>query len=300
MGMLCLRLVESTRFLLPTTNLRPATPCNTMADGDENQRQAVSAHWPPPIGSSIGSPHGWNSSRRIWSLDYLLTRTRLATDNEGSTSELAPELRRLLQRIDADDGRGDHLQFSAITPQVFQRLHHQLGRRGRVTYFGSESGILLVKMANHKHEQAVVVIGNGVRDQGVVMGLGEEIYRIGAPLYESVHQNAAAAKQPDDGFSPFPARRIGDFPTFVLEVANAQSLTHVRKAKDWWLENSDPQHPRGDVKLVLITYLVSDDRSTIQFELWRRGRNQAARRATIQLRSAENPPPLVGGDDPDY
>ncbi|KAK3363863.1 hypothetical protein B0T25DRAFT_597388 [Lasiosphaeria hispida] len=80
-----------------------------------------------------------------------------------------------LQRIDADDGRGDHLPFAAITPHVFPRLHRQLGRRGLVTYLGAKSGVLLAKMANHKHEQAVVVMGHGVRDQGVVMGLGEEI-----------------------------------------------------------------------------------------------------------------------------
>jgi hypothetical protein len=186
-----------------------------------------------------------------------------------------------------------------VAPYIFQYLVRQLDRRRhttrlhvRLTYFGADSGVLLVKMNAPEHEGGMVMVADGYRDQLVQMGLGAYISRIGTPRTPSIHPNAAA-KQPDDGLIPIVARPTGNyFPTIVFEVANTQNLRSVRQAMRWWFENSAVNHERGAVNLVFITHLSQDDLATIHFELWRRDARQP-RKAAIWLKSADNTPSIV-------
>ena len=130
---------------------------------------------------------------------------------------------------------GEYITFSSVSPRVFEDLHVKLaGRHGRLTYFGADSGILLVKMADAVHEIVHTTAIDALRDQAVVMGLSRKVFRVGSPRYYSATGNGnGAAKEPDDGLAPADYRAHSDkFPTFVIEAANSQSLRRVRQAKD--------------------------------------------------------------------
>lgn len=228
-------------------------------------------------------------------------------DNEDDIAEQElPQrdpLPALLRRVESATGSGRFLRFSRVTPSVFQGLVRDLNRRraksDRVTYFGANRGVLLVKMNAPEHEGGMVTVADGYRDQLVRMGLGARVSRIGTPRVPSIHPNTAA-KQPDDGLIPIVARPTGNhFATIVFEVANSQDLRSARQTKDWWFGNSAVNHPRGAVNLVLITHLSHDERATIHFELWRRNARRP-RKAAIWLTSADNTTSLSNPmDDPD-
>lgn len=65
------------------------------------------------------------------------------------------------------------------------------------------------------------------------MGLPRrELVHVRASRYDSIHPDGCA-KEPDDGFEPTQYRDgPGAFPTFVMEVANTQTLHQVHVAKD--------------------------------------------------------------------
>ena len=135
----------------------------------------------------------------------------------------------------ADDNGGEYIAFSGVSKRVFEIfcIRRELERsNGRVTYFGADSGILLVKMPARAHEVAHATAIDDLRDQAVAMGLKRKIYRVGVSQYDSIDNNGAA-KQPDDGLAPSDYRFAdGDFPTFVMEAANTRSLQCIRAAKD--------------------------------------------------------------------
>jgi len=195
----------------------------------------------------------------------------------------------LLHRFElcADNG-GSYLEFSGVSPSVFEEFYKLLDGRGRITYFGSTSGVLSVKMPTLHHESVTTTVIDVAKRQVPA------VIRVGATRCDSIH-TLAGAKEPDDGVMPRHMLFAGAvFPPLVLEVANTQSLTAARKAMRWWFNNSARNHPRGEVRNVIIVKIhhIHDDdnkHSKIYFEVWRRGATQP-KKAYIQLKSPDQQP----------
>jgi len=133
------------------------------------------------------------------------------------------------------------LVFSNVSPQTFEAFYNALNGRGRATYFGSKSSLLLVKMPATVHEAVKITLADHLKNQEDQMGLTfPELYGIGSARYNSIHPDGGS-KEPDHGLVPGRLYDVPDpFPSLVVEIANAQSITQARMAKDWWFENSDP------------------------------------------------------------
>ncbi len=105
-------------------------------------------------------------------------------------------------------------------------------RRGKLTYFNDK--LLIVKMPASKHEKAVTVMMDNLKNQFIQMGVpSTDIQRIGTTTYFE-QSGGAAAKEADDGFLPWVIERAyGDsFPTMAVECGNSQSMPALRRAKD--------------------------------------------------------------------
>ena len=126
-------------------------------------------------------------------------------------------------------------------------------------------------------------------EQAGQMGLlRRELHRVGRPCYDSALPNGAA-KEPDDGLKPGQFRsRNDDFPTLVLEVANAQD-PHQARMKDWWFKNSSLDHEQGGVGIVFVVKVANDELGTLTVELWARGA-ASPKQATIRLKDENRRP----------
>lgn len=138
----------------------------------------------------------------------------------------------LLRRVQlcTDAGNGRILRFSGVSARVFEDFCRKFDGLGRVTYFGAESGILLVKVAAESHEAGLMAVGWSLDEQLDEMGLKREVFRNGSPRFQSIYANSAA-KDSDDGLAPFKDRSGGGmFPTVIIEFGNTQTLDNLREA----------------------------------------------------------------------
>ncbi|KAK3364087.1 hypothetical protein B0T25DRAFT_576479 [Lasiosphaeria hispida] len=224
-------------------------------------------------------------------------------DADGQHDEPIPRhLPAILQCVKSaiSSSSGRFLRFYRVTPSVFQGLLRDFDRRRdksiRVTYFGADSRVLLVKTNAPEHESGRVTVADAYFYQLFRMGLESYVSRINTPRTPSIHPGAAV-KQPDDGLIPTRARPTGNhFATMVFEVANSQDQRSTHQAMEWWFRNSAVDHERGAVNLVFIANISHDSLGMIHFELWRRD-GKRPRKAAIWLKSAENTPAPM--DNPD-
>ena len=166
----------------------------------------------------------------------------------------------------ADSG-GSFLKFSGVSPPIFEEFYTLLDGRGRVTYFGAASGVLMVKMTKLWHE-VVKVKAINVTERQIPT---EDVLRIGSTRYDSHSGNSGAAKEADDGIIPKHRLLSGrGVPSFILEVANTQSLADARKSIQWWFQNLSPNNPRAGVQYGLIVKIGNAKLGDITFELWQR------------------------------
>jgi hypothetical protein len=167
----------------------------------------------------------------------------------------------------ADSG-GSFIKFSGVSPLVFEEFYTLLDSHGRVTYFGAASGVLVVKMPNLWHE----VVAIKTMDVAQRQLPAKDFLRVGSTRYES-DDGSLAAKEADDGIIP-KHRLLGrggvSVPSFVLEVANTQSLADARESIKWWFQKSSPNNPQRGVQCGLIAKIGDPTLGDITFELWRR------------------------------
>ena len=122
--------------------------------------------------------------------------------------------------------------FSGVSSGDFEVFYVELNGRGRVTYFGAESGILPVQMPTPQHEISHSRIALELFCQGLAMGQGNNLDILGATRYDSIHQGGGA-KEGDNCLRPSFLRPYGDsFPTLQIEVSYSRTLAHARRAKD--------------------------------------------------------------------
>ena len=162
----------------------------------------------------------------------------------------------------ADSG-GSFLKFSGVSPPIFEEFYALLDGRGRVTYFGAASGVLVVKMTKLWHE-VVKTKAINVAERQIPT---KDVLRVGSTRYES-HYGNLGAKEADDGIMP-KHRLLGGYgvPSFVLEVANTQSLADARKAIQWWFQNLSPNNAQHGVQYGLIVKISNAKLGNITFKL---------------------------------
>ena len=177
----------------------------------------------------------------------------------------------------ADSG-GSFLKFSGVSPPIFEEFCALLDGRGRLTYFGAASGVLMVKMPKLWHE-VVKVKAINVTERQIPT---KDVLRVGSTRYES-HNGNGGAKEADDGIMPKHRLLSGrGVPSFVLEVANTQSLADTREAIQWWFQNLSPNNRQHGVQYGLIVKIGNAKLGDITFELWQHN-TQHPKTAHLQL-----------------
>lgn len=149
-----------------------------------------------------------------------------------------------------------------------RNYHNAIGRDGTypglVTFFGNDSGLLFFKMSSMVSSSAQNFLHRRIVGWGVQMGLELAYW----PYAVQTHKQKDQQKQIDWSVQPLPLRGSGNhFPTVVIEQGSSQM--GLRKEKDWWFENSPPDHPQGDVKMVVLIKLDRPAKS-ITVEVWDR------------------------------
>ncbi|KAI9928833.1 hypothetical protein ASPWEDRAFT_65851 [Aspergillus wentii DTO 134E9] len=131
----------------------------------------------------------------------------------------------------------------------------------RVTYFPADSS-LIIKLASPLHERTCDLFHEIMIRQYTAAGITSSILM---PSGTATRQMVGGvSKQPDKSWVPWNTRNDNDYPSFVLEVGDSESLDRLRLDARIWLDTSG-----GCTRLVL---LVSVDRArrTIVFERWQR------------------------------
>ena len=170
-----------------------------------------------------------------------------------------------LDAVNSLDGDSDH----PAALQATYNYHNALDRGdarypGLITFFGDKTGLLFFKMTTPTDHAAYA---HSLLSSEIMSWAG----RIDLQL---VHWSPTAIQRADRGeqkqanasVQPL-LRRTGSFPTVVMEEGNNGML--LRMDKNWWFDNSPPDQPQGDVKIVV---LVKMDRlaKSITIELWDR------------------------------
>lgn len=152
--------------------------------------------------------------------------------------------------------------------QATRNYHNALNRDdgkypGLVTFFGDKTGLLFFKMTTSTNHAAHSFLSSKILGWAGRMDLW------------LMHWSPAAIQRADPGeqkqanssVQPALLREPESFPTMVIEEGNNGML--LRMEKDWWFDNSLPDQPQGDVKIVV---LVKLDRlaKRITIELWDR------------------------------
>ncbi|KAK3364028.1 hypothetical protein B0T25DRAFT_597734 [Lasiosphaeria hispida] len=121
---------------------------------------------------------------------------------------------------------------------------------GRITFFGDEIGLVFFKMIQPVHEFAHLCLFLNIHELLFMMGLSEKYVPVGSSTYKGI---GTRQKEGDSGIRPNPPRSAGNqFPTLAIEAGNSESLPRLHRDKDWWFDNSPPNQPEGDVKVVLL------------------------------------------------
>ena len=82
------------------------------------------------------------------------------------------------------------------------------------------------------------------------MGLLGKFFATGSTTYK---RTGTKQKQGDSGLRLDPPRWAGNhYPTLVIEAGNTESFPQLHKDRDWWFDNSPPNLPQGDVKMVFL------------------------------------------------
>jgi len=104
------------------------------------------------------------------------------------------------------------------------------------------------------------------------MGLLGKFFATGSTTYK---RTGTKQKQGDSGLRPDPPRWAGNhYPTLVIEAGNTESFPQLHKDRDWWFDNSPPNLPQGDVKMVFLI-MVFEQTKRIVVEQWHRSFSQS-------------------------
>ncbi|KAK3364030.1 hypothetical protein B0T25DRAFT_529065 [Lasiosphaeria hispida] len=121
---------------------------------------------------------------------------------------------------------------------------------GRITFFGDEIGLVFFKLVDIVHEFAHLYLSINIYELLFMIGLENKYVPVGSSTYKGIGMQQ---KEGDSGIRPNPPRSAGNqFPTLVIEAGNGESLPRLHRDKDWWFDNSPPNQPEGDVKIVLL------------------------------------------------
>ncbi|KAK3363899.1 hypothetical protein B0T25DRAFT_576363 [Lasiosphaeria hispida] len=144
---------------------------------------------------------------------------------------------------------------------------------GRITFFGDEAGLVFFKLVQAVHECAHLCLSLNIHDILVMMGLRNKYVPVGSSTYKGI---GTRQKEGDSGLRPDPPRSAGNqFPTLIIEAGNSESLSQLHKNKDWWFDNSPPNQPQGDVRIVLLI-MVYRPTKRIVVEQWHRSSSPSA------------------------
>ncbi|KAK5657199.1 hypothetical protein OQA88_3257 [Cercophora sp. LCS_1] len=121
---------------------------------------------------------------------------------------------------------------------------------GRITFFGDEIGLVFFRVLKPTHETAHLLLFRKIEHMIFQMGLADNYIPTGSAEYKGT---GTKKKQGDSGLLPRPPRWAANhYPTLVIEAGNSESLPRLHKDKDWWFNNSPPNLPQGDVRVVLL------------------------------------------------
>ncbi len=156
---------------------------------------------------------------------------------------------------------------------AIDRAGDQIGIPWRITYFGeseSEAGLLFIKMAGAEAEVIKAMIAERFPLQWHhKMGPLWELRDAASMRSEPPGSLDGRCKEADISYVPIPRRKLGQFPTLVVEVGSSQSLPPLHCCKDWWFANS----PTDGVNVVLLVHLFHSTRE-LHLERWDRGQTQ--------------------------
>jgi hypothetical protein len=139
---------------------------------------------------------------------------------------------------------------------------------GLITFFGNDSGLLFFKMSSIVDSSAQDFLYRQIIIWGGQMGLQLGNFASSERTYKQKDQQ----KQTHSSVQPLPLRwSVNHFPTLVMEGGNNQA--QLRRDKDWWFDNSPPDQPQGDVKMVALIK-VEGPAKGISIELWDRHHTQ--------------------------
>jgi hypothetical protein len=179
-----------------------------------------------------------------------------------------------LGQLHNGDSSEEFLIFYGASSAHVHALEAAKQQPGRMTFFGDKSGLLFVKMTHILHEFADGLLLQVLADVIARMGLRHAWLPTGRARFEPANPDNPQ-KEGDFGLRPIRLRTGNQFPTLVHECGNSQSVRALRKAKDWWFDNSSPTDPHGDVKVVLLTK-VFRGRKELVIEQWHRDRASAS------------------------
>lgn len=141
------------------------------------------------------------------------------------------------------------------------------GYPGRITFFGDEIGLVFFRIPQPIHETAHLHLFLKIFSVLDRMGLLGKFFATGSTTFKGT---GTKQKQGDSGLRPDPPRWAGNhYPTLVIEAGNTESFPQLYKDRDWWFDNSPPNLPQGDVKMVFLIK-VFEQTKRIVVEQWHR------------------------------
>jgi len=144
---------------------------------------------------------------------------------------------------------------------------------GHITFFGDEIGLVFFRMTRPIHETAHLRLFLKINNIIVQIGLEGKFVATGSSEYKGT---GTKKKEGDSGLLPRPPRWAGNhYPTLIIEAGNSESLPRLDKDKDWWFDNSPPNPPHGDVRIVLLVEVYLQTKRIV-VEQWHRSFYQSA------------------------
>jgi len=195
-------------------------------------------------------------------LDDLYSRA----NNDGSRAELdTARTEAHAKYLKALDSLQDSNPRAAIC--ATSKYHGAIIRAqypGLLTFFGDQSGLLFFKMSSEATRSAQHSLQQDVAFWARQMDLPLISW---SPKEDEHRDPPPQEKQTEVSVRPLIRVAKNHFPTMVIEGGNSSISLHLEK--DWWFNNSSPDQPQGDVKIVA---LVKVDRpaKSITIELWDR------------------------------
>ncbi|KAJ5467299.1 hypothetical protein N7475_005051 [Penicillium sp. IBT 31633x] len=143
-----------------------------------------------------------------------------------------------------EDDKSEHLVF-IIEPTTFEHDFIDSNPPLRVnTFFNPKTKILIVKMLGPVHEQAAMAFNDMLILALTPMGLHKAIQSWGNTVMLATD---GTKKQADGGWGPRRTpRNAPRRPTVVLEIANSETYTKLRRDSQYWV---DPERQEANVTI---------------------------------------------------